>query len=232
MASLSLRGLSKTYDRRAAALRELSLEVEDGELVALLGPSGCGKSTILRLIAGLETPTTGTVWIGGREVTRLPPADRNVAMVFQSYALYPHFTVRGNLEFPLRMRGVNPADRITRVERVAAQLGLGDLLHRLPAQLSGGQRQRVALGRALVRNPDVFLLDEPLSNLDAALRAQLRAELLALHRSLGATMLYVTHDQVEALTLGHRLVLLKDGAIQQVGTPREVYDRPATTFVA
>jgi len=232
MASLTIQDLTKSYDGRVPALSDFSLDVPDGSFVVLLGPSGCGKSTVLRCIAGLETPDRGRISIGGEDVTSLPPGDRNVAMVFQSYALYPHLTVRENLEFPLRMRRVNPPARASRVREVAAKLELGELLERFPAQLSGGQRQRVALGRALVREPALFLLDEPLSNLDASLRAQLRADLMALHQTVGATMLYVTHDQVEALTMAQRLVVLRQGRLEQSGTPDEIYQRPATTFVA
>jgi ABC-type sugar transport system ATPase subunit len=232
VASVSFRRVTKSFQPPARALDEISLEVASGECVALLGPSGCGKSTLLRCLAGLEQPTSGEILIGDRVVNDVPPAERDVAMVFQNYALYPHLTVRQNLEFPLRMRRLPPATRAERVSAVARRLELAELLDRLPGQLSGGQRQRVALGRALVRDPSVFLFDEPLSNLDAALRVQLRAELLALHASLGATMLYVTHDQAEALTLGQRLVVLDGGRVQQVGTPAEVYDRPANAFVA
>ncbi|MFI5234979.1 MAG: ABC transporter ATP-binding protein [Gemmatimonadales bacterium] len=232
MASVSLRRLSKSYQPPTRALDEVTLEIGAGECVALLGPSGCGKSTILRCIAGLETPSSGEIFIDDRPMHDVPPAERDVAMVFQSYALYPHLTVRENLEFPLRMRKVKPSSRAERIAAVARRLELGELLDRLPAALSGGQRQRVALGRALVREPSVFLFDEPLSNLDATLRVQLRADLLALHAALGATMLYVTHDQVEALTLGQRLAVLEGGRVQQLGTPSEVYGRPANAFVA
>jgi multiple sugar transport system ATP-binding protein len=198
----------------------------------LLGPSGCGKTTALRCIAGLEDPTAGDVLIGERVVTHLPPADRDVAMVFQNYALYPHLTVFENIAFALELRGVAQAEIDRRVTDTAARLGLADLLERRPAQLSGGERQRTALARATVRAPAVFLLDEPLSNLDASLRSELRAELLALHRSLGATMIYVTHDQVEAMTMGQRIAVLHEGQLRQVGTPAEVYERPADIFVA
>jgi ABC-type sugar transport system ATPase subunit len=232
MASVSLRGLTKMYTPPSPALDEVSLEIADGEFVALLGPSGCGKSTILRCLAGLEAATAGEILIGDRRVNDLPPGERDVAMVFQNYALYPHLTVRENLEFPLRMRRLAPRARAERVDAVSRRLEIGALLDRLPASLSGGQRQRVALGRAMVREPAVFLLDEPLSNLDAALRVQLRGELLALHAALRATMVYVTHDQVEALTMGQRLVLLDGGRVQQVGTPAQVYGRPVNTFVA
>ncbi|HEV2290571.1 MAG TPA: ABC transporter ATP-binding protein [Gemmatimonadales bacterium] len=232
MASVTLRRVVKSYHPPARAVDDVSLEVAPGECVAILGPSGCGKSTLLRCIAGLEQPTSGDILIGDQRVNDVPPAERDVAMVFQSYALYPHLTVRENLEFPLRMRKVRPATRSERITSVARRLELGDLLDRLPGQLSGGQRQRVALGRALVREPAVFLLDEPLSNLDATLRVQLRADLLALQASLEATMLFVTHDQAEALTLGRRLVVIDGGRVQQVGTPNEVYGSPANVFVA
>jgi multiple sugar transport system ATP-binding protein len=233
MASVTLRGLTKTFDGATqAALRDLSLEVRDGEFLVLLGPSGCGKTTALRCIAGLEDPTAGDVLIGDRVVTHLPPADRDVAMVFQNYALYPHLTVYENIAFALELRGVPKVDIGRRVADTAARLGLAELLERRPAQLSGGQRQRTALARAIVRAPAVFLLDEPLSNLDASLRIELRAELVALHRSLRATMVYVTHDQVEAMTMGQRIAVLHEGRLRQVGTPAEVYGRPADVFVA
>ena len=233
MASVTLRGLTKAFDGTTqAALRDLSLEVRDGEFLVLLGPSGCGKTTALRCIAGLEDPTAGDVLIGDRVVTHVPPADRNVAMVFQNYALYPHLTVYQNIAFALELRGETKAEIDRRVADVAARLGLIDLQQRHPAQLSGGQRQRTALARAMVRAPSVFLFDEPLSNLDANLRAELRAELLALHRALHATMVYVTHDQVEAMTMGQRIAVLYEGRLRQVGTPAEVYERPADVFVA
>ncbi len=232
MAALSLHGVEKVYPNGYVAARELSLEVRDGELMVLVGPSGSGKSTLLRMIAGLETATGGSIRIGGLDVTRLPPQERDVAMVFQSYALYPHMTVRGNLGFGLRMRKVAAAEIARRVEAVAESLGLSPLLERRPAQLSGGQRQRVALGRAIVREPRAFLFDEPLSNLDAKLRVETRAELARLHRRLGATMVYVTHDQVEAMTLGERVAVLRDGVLQQVAPPMELYHRPANRFVA
>ncbi len=232
MAELRREGLAKEHPGGVVALRELDLQVRDGELVVLVGPSGCGKTTALRLVAGLEAPSRGRVRIDGRDVTTLPPRERDVAMVFQSYALYPHKSVRENLGFGLRMRGTPRPEIARRVEEVARTLGLAALLERRPAQLSGGQRQRVALGRAIVREPKAFLLDEPLSNLDARLRAEMRAELARLHRRLGATMLYVTHDQEEALTLGDRVVVLRDGAVQQAGPPLELYARPANVFVA
>ncbi len=233
MASVTLRRLTKFFDRAApAALRDFSLEVQDGEFVVLLGPSGCGKTTALRCIAGLEAPTDGDVLIGDRIVTHLPPADRDVAMVFQDHALYPHLTVQGNLAFGLEMRRVRAPEIARRVTEVAARLGIAELLDRRPPELSGGQRQRVALGRAIVRQPQAFLLDEPLSNLDAAHRVELRAEVLRLHRNLRATMIYVTHDQVEAMTLGHRIAVIHDGRLRQLGTPAQVYERPADVFVA
>ena len=232
MASITLQDLTRVYPPAVPALTDCTFEVADGSFVVLLGPSGCGKSTALRLVAGLELPDRGRVLIGRRDVTTTPPGDRDLAMVFQNYALYPHLTVRENLAFPLRMRRVPAADRGPRIRRVAELLGLADLLDRHPAQLSGGQRQRVALGRALVREPQAFLLDEPLSNLDASLRSELRAELLRVQRQLHATMLYVTHDQVEALTMADRIVVLRAGRGEQQGTPSELYDRPATTFVA
>src|SRR5437762_11963661 len=233
MASVTLRGLTKAFDAGTRpALQELSLEVRDGEFLVLLGPSGCGKTTALRCIAGLEEPTAGAVLIDEREVTHLPPAERDVAMVFQNYALYPHLTARGNIAFGLEVRGVAEPEIARRVQEVAQRLGLTELLDRRPAQLSGGQRQRVALGRAIVRAPRAFLLDEPLSNLDAKLRSELRAELLKLHRALGATMVYVTHDQVEAMTMGQRIAVLHEGRLRQLGTPTEVYQRPADVFVA
>jgi ABC-type sugar transport system ATPase subunit len=232
MASVEFEGVEKVYANGTHALANFSLEVADGELLALVGPSGCGKSTVLRLLAGLETPTRGAIRIGGRDVGSLPPRERNVAMVFQDYALYPHLSVRENLEFPLRMRRLAKAERAARVERVAGLLALGALLERTPRQLSGGERQRVAMGRALVREPVAFLLDEPLSNLDAKLRVQLRAEIAELRRRAPTTMLYVTHDQVEALTLGDRVAVLERGRLQQVATPHELYQRPANRFVA
>jgi ABC-type sugar transport system ATPase subunit len=232
MAPVSLRKVTKVFRPPVRVLDEVDLDVADGEFVAILGPSGCGKSTILRCLAGLEPLTSGDLLIGGRRVNDLPPAQRDVAMVFQNYALYPHLTVRQNLEFPLEMRRVPRDRRPGLVEDAARRLELDLLLDRMPGELSGGQRQRVALGRALVRQPQVFLFDEPLSNLDAALRVQLRAELMALHASLGATMLYVTHDQVEALTMGQRVVVMHAGQVQQVGTPAEVYSTPTNVFVA
>jgi multiple sugar transport system ATP-binding protein len=214
------------------AVDDLSLEVHDKEFLVLLGPSGCGKSTALRMIAGLEEPTSGSITIGDRVVDEVEAKDRDVAMVFQSYALYPHMTVRRNIEFPLKTRKVPAAERQQLVLDAANKLGLGDLLDRRPAQLSGGQRQRVALARAIVRRPLVFLMDEPLSNLDAKLRVQTRAELIELQRELETTVVYVTHDQVEAMTMGHRIAIMEGGVLQQVGPPQAVYERPANLFVA
>jgi multiple sugar transport system ATP-binding protein len=232
MAGVRLAHVDKRYPNGFVAARDLSLEIADGELLVLVGPSGSGKSTVLRMIAGLEAVTGGTIYIGDQDVTRLPPQRRDIAMVFQSYALYPHLTVRDNLSFGLRIRKLADDVIVRRVSTVADSLGLTPLLDRKPAQLSGGQRQRVALGRAIVREPRAFLLDEPLSNLDARLRLETRAELSRLHRRLGATMIYVTHDQVEAMTLGERVAVLKDGALQQVAPPMELYKRPANQFVA
>ena len=210
----------------------LNLEVADGEFLILLGPSGCGKSTALRMIAGLDEPTSGSILIDGADVTSVEPQDRNVAMVFQSYALYPHKTVRDNIEFPLKNRRVPPPERTRRATEAAELLGLGDLMERRPGQLSGGQRQRVALARAIVREAEVFLMDEPLSNLDALTRVHTRAELTELHQRLGVTIIYVTHDQVEAMTMGTRIAVMDQGRLQQVGTPEEIYRRPANQFVA
>jgi ABC-type sugar transport system ATPase subunit len=232
MASIALQGVSKAFQDGAAVVRDVTLDVADGELLVLLGPSGSGKSTVLRLIAGLEVPTSGLVLIDGGDVTRIPPQHRDLAMVFQSYALYPHKSVRENLAFGLRMRRLDAARVAARVDATAAVLGIEALLDRRPAQLSGGQRQRVALGRAIVREPRAFLFDEPLSNLDPILRAGMRAELAVLHRRLRATMVYVTHDQEEAMTLGTRIAVMRDGAIEQVAPALEVYHRPANTFVA
>ena len=231
MAGLSYAGVRKDYGE-IQALRGLDLEVADGEFLALVGPSGSGKSTALRLAAGLEEVTAGTVHIGSRDVTRLTPAARNVSMVFQSYALFPHLTVSENIGFGLRARGVRRQDAARAVEEAARLTGCDALLDRKPHELSGGERQRVALARALARHPDVYLLDEPLSNLDAQLRVDTRAELKRLHRSLGTTMVYVTHDQVEALTLGTRVAVIDGGVLQQVGSPEEIYARPANRFVA
>ena len=214
------------------ALRELSLDIADGEFISLVGPSGCGKSTALRIVAGLETPTSGRILFGGRDITRLEPRDRDIAMVFQSYALYPHMTVRRNLEYGLRKRRVPKPERDRKVAEIGAMLQIAGMFERKPRQLSGGQRQRVALGRALIRDPEVFLLDEPLSNLDAKLRVHMRAELAALHQKVRTTMVYVTHDQLEAMTLSDRIVVMNHGVMQQVGRPEEIYSRPANRFVA
>jgi ABC-type sugar transport system ATPase subunit len=232
MASITLAGVSKVYGNGQAAARDLTLEVADGELLVLVGPSGSGKSTVLRLLAGLEAPSSGRVLIGDRDVTERPPQERDVAMVFQSYALYPHKSVRDNLAFGLRVRGVDAATIAERVSRAALTLGLDGLLDRKPSQLSGGQRQRVALGRAIVREPQAFLLDEPLSNLDPLLRVGTRAEIALLHRRLRATMVYVTHDQEEAMTLGTRIAVMREGRIEQLAPPLVVYERPANNFVA
>jgi multiple sugar transport system ATP-binding protein len=232
VATIRLENIYKTYTGSQPAVSGLDLEITDGELVVLVGPSGCGKSTVLRLVAGLETPTRGRVFLGEHDVTTLPPQDRNIAMVFQNYALYPHKSVRENLMFGLRMRSLSNIIITERVERIATTLGITPLLDRRPAQLSGGQRQRVALGRALVREPHAFLFDEPLSNLDVKLRIEMRAELARLHRRLGATMLYVTHDQEEAMTLGSRVAVLHNGRLQQIAPPLDVYRRPVNVFVA
>jgi multiple sugar transport system ATP-binding protein len=231
MADVTFTEVAKRYGD-VSVIENLNLHIDDHELMVLVGPSGCGKSTALRMIAGLEDVSAGTVSIGGRVVNDLAPKDRDIAMVFQSYALYPHMTVRENLEFGLRMRGVAKDEMNRRVANAAEILGIGHVLDRKPKALSGGQRQRVAVGRAIVRQPAVFLFDEPLSNLDAKLRVQTRAEITKLQQSLGTTSVYVTHDQVEAMTMGHRITVMRDGKIQQVGTPREVYEKPANAFVA
>jgi sn-glycerol 3-phosphate transport system ATP-binding protein len=231
MAAVELRDVHKSFGR-TEVIKGVSTTIEDGEMRVVLGPSGCGKSTVLRMIAGLEEITSGTVRIGARVVNRLEPKDRDIAMVFQNYALYPHMNVYDNMAYGLRNRRT-PRDEIERrVREAAAILGLGDLLQRKPRQLSGGQRQRVAMGRAIVREPAVFLFDEPLSNLDAKLRAQMRIEIRQLQRRLGTTGIFVTHDQVEAMTLGDRLMVMNAGEVEQIGTPLEVYERPATLFVA
>jgi len=231
MSRVVLEGVSKHFDD-VVAVDDLTLDIADQEFLVLLGPSGCGKSTVLRMIAGLEEPTNGTIKIGDRVVNDVEPKDRDVAMVFQSYALYPHMSVRGNIEFPLKSRHVEKEERNKLVNEAAATLGLTELLDRKPAQLSGGQRQRVALARAIVRRPLAFLMDEPLSNLDAKLRVQTRAELIELQRRLEATVIYVTHDQVEAMTMGHRIAILDAGRLQQLGPSQEVYAKPANLFVA
>jgi len=231
VASVRLRGVTKAFGN-VQVLHGVDLDVAEREFVVFVGPSGCGKSTLLRIIAGLEQPTGGTVEIDGRDVTRVDPADRGVSMVFQSYALYPHLTVAENMGFSLQLRKRPKEEINTRVREVARILQIEHLLDRKPSQLSGGQRQRVAIGRAIVRKPSVFLFDEPLSNLDAALRMDMRMELAKLHRDLGATMIYVTHDQVEAMTLADRIVVLNGGVVQQVGAPIELYNNPANAFVA
>ncbi|MDX2299620.1 MAG: sn-glycerol-3-phosphate ABC transporter ATP-binding protein UgpC [Xanthomonadaceae bacterium] len=232
MAGVRLERVSKVYDNGWVAVADVDFEIADGELLVLVGPSGCGKSTLLRMIAGLEAITSGRLWIDDRVVNALAPKDRDIAMVFQSYALYPHLSVYENLAFGLRLRGMSPQEVAPRVAAAAQMLGLQEMLESRPRQLSGGQRQRVALGRALVRQPKVFLLDEPLSNLDAKLRQTMRVELARLHRRLGTTMIYVTHDQIEALTLGQRVAVMCDGRVQQIDTPTAVYQRPANLFVA
>jgi ABC-type sugar transport system ATPase subunit len=232
MARVEFRSVTKRFGEDTTAVDALDLEVADGELMVLVGPSGCGKSTALRMVAGLEHPTSGTIAIGDRDVAGLSPAARDIAMVFQSYALYPHMTVRKNLAFPLQRRRMPRADVGRKVAEVAEMLELTELLGRKPAQLSGGQRQRVAMGRALIREPVAFLLDEPLSNLDAKLRAELRAELKRLHTRLETTMIFVTHDQVEAMTLGDRIAVMDRGRLQQVGTPENIYRTPRNIFVA
>ena len=231
MAGVMLKKVNKRFGR-TEVIRELDLTVKDGEFLVVVGPSGCGKSTVLRLIAGLEEVSGGEVFIGRDMVNRHEPRERNVAMVFQNYALYPHMNVFGNLAYGLKVRGQAKADIKRRVEEVAQLLGLKDLLQRKPRQLSGGQRQRVAMGRAMVRDPSVFLLDEPLSNLDAKLRNQMRLELKRLHRRLKSTFVYVTHDQVEAMTLGERILVINQGRVEQLGAPQDIYGRPASAFVA
>ena len=233
MANVEFDAVWKRFTSQAqAAVRGLSLSIPDRELLVLLGPSGCGKTTALRMLAGLEEPDGGDIRIGGRSVVGLEPKDRDVALVFQSYALYPHLSARDNIGYPLKVRSLSKADQQARIERVAEMLGIGHLLPRRPAQLSGGEQQRVALARAIVREPQVFLMDEPLSNLDAKLRVHTRTELKTLQRELGTTMVFVTHDQAEAMSLAHRIAVLSQGELQQIGTPDEVYDRPANVFVA
>lgn len=232
MAQIALESISKTYPGKVQAVRDLSLNINDGEFVVFVGPSGCGKTTTLRLIAGLEDLTSGTIRIGETVVNKLHPKDRDIAMVFQDYALYPHMTVFKNMAFGLKMRKVPKQDIIDRVQQTAQMLGITDLLNRKPHTLSGGQQQRVAVGRAIVRNPKCYLLDEPLSNLDAKMRMQMRAELKSLHMRLKTTTIYVTHDQEEAMTLGDRVVVMANGIVQQIAKPLEIYQRPVNRFVA
>jgi sn-glycerol 3-phosphate transport system ATP-binding protein len=235
MAAISLSHIQKTYGKGPRAnlvIQDLSADIADGEFVVIVGPSGCGKSTLLRMVAGLEDISAGTISIGSRVVNTLEPAQRDIAMVFQNYALYPHMSVFENMAYGLKIAKVSPADIRVRVDKAAAILELSHLLERKPRELSGGQRQRVAMGRAIVRQPQVFLFDEPLSNLDAKLRAQTRLEIQKLHRELGITSLFVTHDQVEAMTLAQRMIVMNGGHMEQFGTPEEVYSRPASTFVA
>ncbi|ADB52869.1 ABC transporter ATP-binding protein [Conexibacter woesei] len=232
MAAITLEKLTKRFGPDTCVVDEVTLQIEDGEFLVLVGPSGCGKTTLLRMIAGLEAPSSGDVFIGDRRVTKMPPGKRDVAMVFQDYALFPQMSVRRNMGFGLTLRKTPKADVARRVDEVADVLELSPLLERKPSELSGGQRQRVAMGRAMVREPEVFLMDEPLSNLDAKLRVQMRAELASLRQRLKRTTVYVTHDQVEAMTLGDRVVVLRDGLIQQVDTPQRMFRRPANVFVA
>ena len=232
MAEITITGLNKIYPNGTVALQDINIAVADGEFLVLVGPSGCGKSTVLRCVAGLEQPTSGTIAVGGRQINDLPPQARDLAMVFQTYALYPHMTIFDNLAFGLKMRRRQPEDIRAAVVTVAEKLGLAHHLNKKPRELSGGERQRVALGRAIVRQPQAFLMDEPLSNLDAALRVKMRTELLRLQRELEATVLYVTHDQTEALTMGDRVAVLYQGRLQQVAPPRELYDHPANRMVA
>ena len=231
MAAVQIKGVQKSFGD-VHIIRGIDIDIADGQFTVLVGPSGCGKSTLLRTIAGLEEPSGGEIHIGGRLVNHLPPKDRDIAMVFQSYALYPHMTVRENMAFSLKLARVDAAEITRRVDDAARILGLARLLDRHPKQLSGGQRQRVAMGRAIVRNPQVFLFDEPLSNLDAKLRVQMRAELKELHQRLKTTSVYVTHDQIEAMTMGDQIVVMRDGVVEQRGAPLALYDRPANQFVA
>ena len=231
MAEVRIRDLTKSYGAMQV-VHGVNVDIQDGQFVVLVGPSGCGKSTLLRMIAGLEGISGGTISIGDRVVNNLPPAERDIAMVFQNYALYPHKTVGANMGFPLKMARMDKAEIESRVNRAADILGLKPYLDRFPRALSGGQRQRVAMGRAIVRDPQVFLFDEPLSNLDAKLRVQMRSEIRELHQRLGTTTVYVTHDQIEAMTMADRIVVMRDGRISQVGAPLELYDRPINTFVA
>jgi sn-glycerol 3-phosphate transport system ATP-binding protein len=233
MATVQLNNIGKVYPNGFKAIHDVNVEIDDGEFIVLVGPSGCGKSTLMRMVAGLEQVTSGTISIDGQEVNKLEPADRNIAMVFQNYALYPHMSVYQNMAYGLKIRGIPKAEINERVNKAADILELtADQLVRKPRQLSGGQRQRVAMGRAIVREPSVFLFDEPLSNLDAKLRVQMRIEIKLLQQQLGTTSIYVTHDQTEAMTLGHRLVVLNFGRIEQLGTPIELYEKPASLFVA
>src|SRR5689334_11210578 len=232
MAGITLSHVGKVYDDGTRAVTDLSIDAEDGEFLVFVGPSGCGKTTALRMVAGLETITEGEVRIGGRVVNNVPPRDRDVAMVFQSYALYPHLNVRDNIGFGLKLRKVRKEELNSRVEATAKILGLSEYLDRKPRNLSGGQRQRVAMGRAIVREPQAFLMDEPLSNLDAKLRVQMRTEIARIQRDLSVTTIYVTHDQSEAMTLGDRVCVLRDGLLQQVDSPQRLYDRPVNLFVA
>ncbi|MBX7269389.1 ABC transporter ATP-binding protein [Micromonospora sp. Llam7] len=232
MTTVALKDVTKVFRDGTVAVDSINLDVNDGEFMVLLGPSGCGKSTVLRMVAGLEDPTAGAVMLNGELANDLPPRERKIAMVFQDFALYPHMSVNDNIAFPLKLAGVEPTPRGERVGDVASALGIGDVLARRPSQLSGGQRQRVAMGRAIVRRPGLFLMDEPLSNLDSGLRAELRAEISGLTRELGVTTIYVTHDQAEALTMADRVAIMRKGVLQDVGTPTQVYGRPATLYVA
>ncbi|WBB56223.1 ABC transporter ATP-binding protein [Verrucosispora sp. WMMD573] len=232
MTTVALKDVTKVFRDGTVAVDSINLDVNDGEFMVLLGPSGCGKSTVLRMVAGLEDPTSGAVMLNGELANDLPPRERKIAMVFQDFALYPHMSVNDNIAFPLKLAGVEPTPRGERVTDVASALGIGDVLARRPSQLSGGQRQRVAMGRAIVRRPGLFLMDEPLSNLDSGLRAELRAEISGLTRELGVTTIYVTHDQAEALTMADRVAIMRKGVLQDVGTPTQVYGRPATLYVA
>jgi len=229
---LELKNISKSFSPSKPVLNNINLQIQDAEFLVLVGPSGCGKSTLIRIIAGLEQADSGSIFFGEKDLTPLEPKDRNLSMVFQNYALYPHKTVFDNIAFPLQIANAGKQDIDVAVKNIAEKLNISDLLERKPGQLSGGQRQRVALARALVKKPSIFLLDEPLSNLDAKLRMQMRQELFKLHKELNSTFIYVTHDQVEAMTLGDRVVVLHEGSIQQIGTPQEVYNKPANPFVA
>jgi multiple sugar transport system ATP-binding protein len=231
MAPVSIRNTQKAYGA-IKVMHGVDIDIDDGEFVVLVGPSGCGKSTLLRMLAGLETISGGTISIGEKVVNEVPPKLRDIAMVFQNYALYPHMTVEDNMSFSLRLKGASAEEKKEKVSKAAAILGLENLLGRYPKELSGGQRQRVAMGRAIVRNPQVFLFDEPLSNLDAKLRVQMRAEIKQLHQRLGTTTIYVTHDQIEAMTMADKIVVMRDGRVEQIGAPLDLYDRPANLFVA